>query len=98
MKTLVILLLLAAHIGQVGSYIALANYNFYGLSSGTTNIQCTVDPVNNLDWQLASKSLQLILPNCNRSSFHLNFRGILNFVCFCDLEYSKTRDFGFLIK
>ena len=69
MKTLVILLLLAAHIGQVGSYIALANYNFYGLSSGTTNIQCTVDPVNNLDWQLASKSLQLILPNCNRNSF-----------------------------
>ena len=50
---LVILLLMLASVGH--TYTTLANYNFYGLSPGTTSVSCTIDPGSNQDWIFDSK-------------------------------------------
>ena len=51
---IVTLLFMLASIGN--TYNTLANYNFYGLSAGTTTIPCTEDSTNNNDWEFVSKS------------------------------------------
>jgi len=50
---LVILIVIFASIGH--AYNILANYNFHGLSAGTTTIPCTQDPTNNQNWNFASE-------------------------------------------
>ena len=41
-----------------GSFTALANYNFYGLSPGTTKIPCTIDSASNIEWEFAGKKFE----------------------------------------
>ena len=42
-------------LSYVSSQTIHANYDFYGLSQGTTSIACSVDPVNHYNWEFAGK-------------------------------------------
>ena len=50
---IVTLLFMLASIGN--TYNTLANYNFHGLSAGTTTIPCTEDPTTNQNWNFVGK-------------------------------------------
>ena len=50
MKKLVVMFALLLTIKYTDSYTAISQYNFYGLSAATTQVQCEIDPVNNPVW------------------------------------------------
>ena len=58
---LLIILIMLAQIGHAQTYETLANYNFHGMSAGTNTIPCTIDSLDNHDWEFVSKSQASLL-------------------------------------
>ena len=56
MKTLIVFIMLVNQALHTVSSTMMSNYDFHGLSSGTTSIPCTVNPSGNVDWVFQSKS------------------------------------------
>ena len=50
-----LIILMSAFQVANASYTALANYDFYGLSTGTSVVDCSVNSATNQPWVLAGK-------------------------------------------